>query len=184
MSARNALSDAQLEELYEWIDTIPLSRKKKNLARDFSDAVLFAEVVHHCYPGVVDLHNYNQGLRVDTKIYNWKTLNAKVLKNLNLALDTETITGLANAQSGYIERVLWGLKQGLNKPKASARDYFDDEVRPPPPSAPSVRKLLVAKIQECEEQTEYIAALEAKIAKMEELMKLKDAKIAKLTARK
>ena len=27
----------KLGEIYAWIDTIPLSRQKKNIARDFSD---------------------------------------------------------------------------------------------------------------------------------------------------
>lgn len=29
--------DAELEELYNWVDSIPLTRPKKNIARDFSD---------------------------------------------------------------------------------------------------------------------------------------------------
>jgi hypothetical protein len=29
--------DAELEELYSWVDSIPLSRPKRNIARDFSD---------------------------------------------------------------------------------------------------------------------------------------------------
>jgi hypothetical protein len=32
------LTEEQLEEVYNWIDEIPLSRPKKNMARDFSDA--------------------------------------------------------------------------------------------------------------------------------------------------
>jgi hypothetical protein len=30
--------DMELENLYQWIDRMPLSRPKKNLAKDFSDA--------------------------------------------------------------------------------------------------------------------------------------------------
>ena len=30
--------EEDLQELYEWVDEIPLSRPKKNIARDFSDA--------------------------------------------------------------------------------------------------------------------------------------------------
>lgn len=33
--------DAELEELYSWIDGIPLSRPKRNIARDFSDGGKF-----------------------------------------------------------------------------------------------------------------------------------------------
>lgn len=183
------LTEAQLEELYQWVDTVPLSRRKKNLSRDFSDGVLMAEVIHHFLPRYVDLHNYDQGLRVDTKIYNWKTLNTKVLKKIGLSLDTETITALANSRSGIIESVLWDLKQLVDE-KAVKQDkaYFDD-IEIPEITAMEVqqsandRKMLIEKIQECEEQAEYIEALEAKIAKMEELMRLKDAKIAKLSAK-
>lgn len=31
------LDEDALEEIYSWIDKIPLSRAKKNIARDFSD---------------------------------------------------------------------------------------------------------------------------------------------------
>lgn len=30
--------DVEVESLYSWIDRIPLSRPKKNIAKDFSDA--------------------------------------------------------------------------------------------------------------------------------------------------
>jgi hypothetical protein len=76
----NVLED-ELQGLYTWVDEIPLSRPKRNIARDFSDggereavilwlhvhvlrlptllcAVLMAEVVHHYFPKLVELHNY------------------------------------------------------------------------------------------------------------------------------
>ena len=40
----NALSENELNDLYNWVDEIPLSRPKKNIARDFSDACQAAEV--------------------------------------------------------------------------------------------------------------------------------------------
>lgn len=42
------LNDEQLRALYAWIDAIPLSRPKKNMARDFADGVLLAEVIVDC----------------------------------------------------------------------------------------------------------------------------------------
>ena len=100
--------EEELQDLYMWVDGIPLSRPKKNIARDFSDGgepisrvsqldslrrppshpgsqgevclkavplytalkllltqmacsaptVLMAEVVHHFFPRLVELHNY------------------------------------------------------------------------------------------------------------------------------
>jgi hypothetical protein len=31
------LDDDELQKIYVWVDSIPLSRAKKNIARDFSD---------------------------------------------------------------------------------------------------------------------------------------------------
>jgi hypothetical protein len=185
------LSDAQLEELYQWVDSIPLSRRKKNLARDFSDAVLLAEVAHHFFPRLVELHNYDQALRIESKLTNWRTLNRKVLTNLGLELDRDAMAALAHARPGHIESVLWRLKQRITgKLKQKEKAYFKDtgdlpEIAPSEPGQlASDQRVLEEKIRECSEQSEYIAALEAKIAKLDELMRLKDEKIAKLSAPK
>lgn len=34
-------SEEELDDLYIWVDSIPLSRPKRNIARDFSDGGLF-----------------------------------------------------------------------------------------------------------------------------------------------
>lgn len=39
------LSETELNEIFNWIDGITLTRVKKNIARDFSDGVLTAEVI-------------------------------------------------------------------------------------------------------------------------------------------
>jgi len=36
-SFTDEIDDAVLQELYTWVDQIPLSRPKKNLNRDFAD---------------------------------------------------------------------------------------------------------------------------------------------------
>ena len=41
------LDDQAMMIVYEWIDTIPLSREKKNIARDFCDGVLLADIIKH-----------------------------------------------------------------------------------------------------------------------------------------
>ena len=33
-----ALGEEELEGVYNWVDEVPLSRPKRNMARDFSDA--------------------------------------------------------------------------------------------------------------------------------------------------
>ena len=41
-SAETQIEDFQLDEIYTWLDNVPLTRPKKNIARDFSDCVLMA----------------------------------------------------------------------------------------------------------------------------------------------
>ncbi|KAJ1484771.1 hypothetical protein T484DRAFT_1795922 [Baffinella frigidus] len=43
----------EVEDLYAWVDSVPLSRPKRNIARDFSDGVLMAEILSHFYPKLV-----------------------------------------------------------------------------------------------------------------------------------
>ena len=74
--------DNKLMYIYEWVDSIPLSRQKKNISRDFNDAVLFAEMIKFHYPRLVDLHNYPSANSTKAKIINWETLNKKVLKKI------------------------------------------------------------------------------------------------------
>ena len=53
------LTEEELNEIYNWIDSIPLSRPKKNITRDFADGVMAAEIVGHFVPRIVELHNYS-----------------------------------------------------------------------------------------------------------------------------
>ena len=69
------LDEEELQLLYTWVDDIPLSRPKKNIARDFSDGVLMAEIVKHFFPKHVQLHNYSAASSLRQKQYNWNTLN-------------------------------------------------------------------------------------------------------------
>lgn len=76
------LNEQELEEIYNWVDEVPLSRPKRNMARDFSDAgmvqtmvVLMAELVAHFNPKIVELHNYIATGSLSQKINNWKILN-------------------------------------------------------------------------------------------------------------
>ena len=96
----NHLSHEQLETLYGWIDSVPLSRPKRNIARDFSDGVLCAEIAKHYLPRAVDLHNYPQTDRLPDKLANWRTLNSKIFrKRLHMQLNagqTQIIVGSLN----------------------------------------------------------------------------------------
>ena len=181
------------EEICAWIDSLPLSKKRKNLARDFADGCLMAEVIHVFYPKLVDLHNYDQGLKVDTKIYNWNTLNQKVLKKLQIPIDQQMIVGIANAKPGFIEKFLEVVKiamttkkppKNANSPKNQPKETNNENSYADLPMTDKDRELLIEKIIEADQQTQLIHALEMKTKKLMELMRIKDAKIMRLMQRK
>ena len=91
MGPSEDITEDDLQIIYNWVDEIPLTRPKRNIARDFSDGVMLAEIVKHYLPKLVDIHNYSQAHSLSQKTYNWNTLNVKVLKKLGLNLSKTEI---------------------------------------------------------------------------------------------
>jgi len=106
--------DNKLMYIYEWVDSIPLSRQKKNISRDFNDAVLFAEMIKYHYPRLVDLHNYPSASSTKAKIINWETLNKKVLKKIGLKIGKNEIDDLVRSKPNAIENLLARLYNIIN----------------------------------------------------------------------
>mmetsp|Transcript_19898 Transcript_19898/g.26855 ORF Transcript_19898/g.26855 Transcript_19898/m.26855 type:complete len:118 (-) Transcript_19898:383-736(-) len=104
------ITEDDLQEIYNWVDEIPLSRPKRNIARDFSDGVLLAEIVKHYQSKLVDLHNYSQAHSLSQKTYNWNTLNVKVLKKLGFNLSKQEIEAIVNMEPDAIEKTLLALR--------------------------------------------------------------------------
>jgi len=109
------LNEAEIQSLYAWIDEIPLTRPKRNMARDFADGLAAAEVVHYYLPGLVDLHNYSPANGVTQKVYNWNTLNQKVFRKLGYILADDIIQCISASRPGYIEYFLYELKGKLEE---------------------------------------------------------------------
>ncbi|XP_060557371.1 sperm flagellar protein 1-like isoform X3 [Ruditapes philippinarum] len=107
--------DVEVESLYSWIDRIPLSRPKKNISKDFADAVLAAEIVKHYFPRMVDVHNYTPAASTKQRLENWYLLNRRVFRRLELDLSDDVLRALANCKPKVIERVLMLLRLQIDK---------------------------------------------------------------------
>jgi len=194
------LSEEELNQIYNWVDEIPLSRPKKNIARDFADGVLVAEIVNHYVPKLVELHNYSAAHSVSAKTYNWNTLNQKVFKKMGFQLNQTDIEAVINCVPDAIERVLkvvqvkterflekpnrgspgqskvgsgYGNNQmmGMDDRNYQNRPQMGYEYQQENP------QVLAAKDQTIQELKDTIEILELKIKKLEQLVKLKDSKI-------
>jgi hypothetical protein len=73
-----SLEEEQLKDVYEWVDSFTLSKTKRNIARDFSDGVLVAEILKQYFPEQVDLHSYTSCNSSTKKAKNWHHLKKKI----------------------------------------------------------------------------------------------------------
>lgn len=105
--------------VYTWVDDFDLSRPKKNINRDFSDAMLVAEIVRRYQPTIVDVNNFPAANNTDGKRKNWNFLNEKVLKKIGMKMSPTAIEDLANAKPLAIESFLYDLKSKLENPASS-----------------------------------------------------------------
>ncbi|XP_066150334.1 sperm flagellar protein 1-like [Euwallacea fornicatus] len=117
----------QLEDIYQWVDDHEITRQKKNLHRDFSDAVSLAEILKKHYPKLVELHNYAPRHALSRKIINWETLNKKVLNKLKINLSSAEQEQLARAVPGVIERLLHKIKLKVEKHEAALKNAENKE---------------------------------------------------------
>jgi hypothetical protein len=137
-------SEEDLHDLYTWVDEIPISRPKRNIARDFADGCSVAEILKFFFPKLVDLHNYVPAMSHAKKIDNWNTLNAKVLRKLYFEVPPEEVEDIIAAVPGAIERFLRALrvkvaqiKQRREEMRATGelRAYEQEHFIDAPPSA-------------------------------------------------
>ncbi|XP_078262401.1 sperm flagellar protein 1-like [Rhinoraja longicauda] len=132
------MDEESLHDLYSWVDTLHLSRAKRNLARDFSDGVLIAEVVKFHFPKMVEMHNYTPASSTQQKMSNWAHLNRKVFNGLNFYVPDEVVRKVVQCSPGVVEFVLSTLrlkigeklKQKHNKMTPSPQDleYYSTAV--------------------------------------------------------
>lgn len=214
MTQSSELTEEQLRALFAWIDAIPLSRPKRNIARDFSDGVLVAEVIHAYFPNLIDVHNYVTTNSVKQKIYNFETLNKKVLKRLGYVIPRELIEDTVTCKTGSIESLLntLQLKMAKYREKKLASDAIsisgttrreddNNSCRRVPIVATSSNitkrentnplktntlsyvseQLLIEKDLQIKELQETIEILSLKVNKLEQLVRLKDVKMQKLS---
>ncbi|XP_023145362.2 sperm flagellar protein 1 [Amphiprion ocellaris] len=120
------LTEEELQDLFAWIDKIPLSRPKRHITRDFSDGVMAGEVVKYFFPKLVDLHNYIPANSTQQKLSNWNLLNRKVFSKLDFHVPEETVKKIALSTAGVIVPVLSVLREKIEKKLEHINDNMLD----------------------------------------------------------
>jgi len=200
-----ALDEEAMKSLLKWIDSIPLSRPKKNLARDFSDGVLAAEIIKHYFPRMVEIHNYQNASSRAQKLTNWTTLNRKVLTKFGFAIPKEIIDDIIQSKNDAVVLFLFGLRRVIEDKlqnnaknevpqaqKADSMQSLSDQlsltVRAGMPLSQlnialldtDTKLVLAEKEQALLASHETIKILQLKVSRLEQLLTLKDKRISEL----
>jgi hypothetical protein len=115
--------DGDYEELYKWIEEHSITRPKRNINRDFADALPLVEILKQHYPKLVEVHNYSPKNSFSQKLINWETLNNKVLKKIRITLTKKRIEQLAKAEVGVIEKLLMEVKKKVESKSTGDENY-------------------------------------------------------------
>lgn len=175
----NQNGEEEVSYIYEWVDSMQLSRPKKNISRDFNDAVLLAEILKFHFPKLVDLHNYPGASSTKQKVDNWETLNKKVLKKIGVSINRKEIEDLAGSKPNAIEALLiriYRLIKGIPQSPSSRKkerekerdDYHNNDHNQGPKRAQtaeeeSLNLMIFEKDQEILKLKEHIEMLERDI---------------------
>ncbi|XP_020336960.1 sperm flagellar protein 1 isoform X2 [Oncorhynchus kisutch] len=178
------LNEEILQDLFAWIDKIPLSRPKRNITRDFSDGVMAAEVVKYFFPKLVELHNYTPANSIQQKLSNWGTLNRKVFSKLNFHIPEETVKRIVDVEY-YNNR---NREKPLTEPPPKKEERAHVHQHTDKTSTvlgsqvdPTIRLVLEEKEQALLALQETVEILQIKVNRLEHLVQLKDMRLEDLT---
>ncbi|XP_014279047.1 sperm flagellar protein 1 [Halyomorpha halys] len=186
------LKEEELDDLYNWLEGMKLSKPKKNLARDFSDGLLMAELLKQYFPRHVDLHNYIPANSFANKLKNWNWLNDKVLKPLGIGQDPKVLKSIASCDQNKLEKVLISVKdkvddQDRTKSTGDSGSFQcnfrdDDEI-------PEAEMKTIVSVEEfnilndkLRDKIEEVSILSSKVKHFEAMIQLKDQRIEDLVA--
>ena len=181
---QNQTEENDLMYIYEWVDSIQLSRPKKNIARDFCDCVLVAEIIKHYLPRLVDLHNYPSASSTMQKTTNWNTLNTKVLKKIGVKMSKQEINDVITCKTFAIEHLLQRIYDAIqNQINSNNNEEGNNNnmVRPSNGNAERLKKILEEKENNINQLHEIIDVLEMKLKSSNEMQETLANKVDELT---
>jgi len=174
--------ESELMYIYEWVDSIELSRPKKNIARDFSDGVLLAEIIKSYLPRLVDLHNYPSCSNSKHKEANWNVLNNKVLKRLGIKLTKNEINDIIRCEHLAIEHLLQRLYNVLqSRININKEQKSNNNLNVQKNNNEILRKALAEKENVIKQLHDIIEVLELKLKNSQDMEKILENKVLQLT---
>ncbi|GLD66531.1 sperm flagellar protein 1 [Lates japonicus] len=155
------LNEEELQDLYAWIDKIPLSRPKRHITRDFSDGVMAAE------EGV-----FQAELSMRRRRQIWNTFDTRNHEKPHAEIRQAEAKLLAQV-TGEEKKKDEKSRLRNSKPQHTVQFYTDMD--------PTLRTVLQEKEQAVMALQETVEILQMKVNRLEHLIHLKDMRIEDLT---
>ncbi|KAM4807676.1 spermatogenesis-associated protein 4 [Rhinophrynus dorsalis] len=89
-------------DVLRWLQSLDLSFYPRNIRRDISNGYIIAEIFSWYFPEDIQLHSYDNGTSLATKLSNWSQLEKFFLKR-NLAISKELTDGTIHCKPGAAE---------------------------------------------------------------------------------
>lgn len=178
MSSDLSMEELEVKEIYDWVDGFDLSRPKKNIARDFSDAILVAEILKSYYPEIVWIHSYPKVNSQHEKVTNWKFLRKKVLLKIAFPLANSEIKKIVCLEEFAIEKFLLRLMYYLEDSDTAIKNHIKKNQKK---SRINIKKNLAYK-NDCKVKEPFLSPNQRKevIYDLEQTMDILESKIDKL----
>ncbi|XP_044143637.1 spermatogenesis-associated protein 4 [Bufo gargarizans] len=92
-------------EVLRWLQSLDLSFSPRNFRRDLSNGYIPAEIFYWYYPEDIQMHSFDNGTSLATKLGNWSQLEKFFMKR-NLNVSKELIDGTIHCKPGAAEILL------------------------------------------------------------------------------
>ncbi|XP_070554443.1 spermatogenesis-associated protein 4-like [Ptychodera flava] len=89
-------------EVLKWLQSLDLSFPVRNSIRDFSNGFLVAEIFSWYFPQEIQMHSYDNGRSLPTKLGNWSQLE-RFFKKRNLDIPHELVDGTIHCKPDAAE---------------------------------------------------------------------------------
>nr|XP_039253972.1 spermatogenesis-associated protein 4-like [Styela clava] len=99
-------------EVLKWIQSLDLSYSVRNARRDFANGFLVAEIFSWYYPQDIQMHSYDNGISLPTKLGNWSQLE-RFFSKKKLDIPKEMIDGTIHCKPGAAELLVQTIYSSL-----------------------------------------------------------------------
>eukprot|EP00794_Sanderia_malayensis_P007212 gene7212-8020_t len=86
-------------EVLKWIQSLDLTRPVKNTRRDFSNGYLIAEIFSWYYPQEIQMHSFDNGMSIETKMGNWSIIQ-RFFQRAEFDIPQDEVQGTIHCKPG------------------------------------------------------------------------------------